>query len=157
MHISFKSTAISLLTIFTLIVVSSNAIAKVKKLLNAKDEGRCEFPIQATSNGKKINGVGTLEFLSKATNKFPVIIIVHTTKGLGYRENTWADYFQDQGYATFVLDYFKPHGTKGKGRNVLRPPEDVWGALSILSTHPRLDMNKVAVIGYSNGGSVTRS
>ena len=55
------------------------------------------------------------------------------------------------------MDYFKPRGTKGKGGNVPRPPEDVWGALSILSTHPRLDMNKVAVIGYSNGGSVTCS
>lgn len=126
-------------------------------MLNAKDEGRYEFPIQATSNGKKINGVGTLEFPSKATNKVPVIIIVHTTKGIGYRENTWADYFQDQGYAKFVFDYFKPHGTKGKERNVLRAPEGVWGALNILSTHPRLDMNKVAAIDYSNGGSVTRN
>jgi len=38
---------------------------------------------------------------------------------------------------------------------VPRPPQDVWAALKILSTHPRLNMDKVAVMGFSNGGSVT--
>ncbi|MBT3237927.1 MAG: hypothetical protein HN360_04075 [Rhodospirillaceae bacterium] len=157
MHSYMRPIVISIISILTVTPFSGDALAKAKKSLTAKDDGRIEFPMQATLKGNKIDGIGTLKFPSKDKGKFPVVILAHGTKGIGYREDSWAGFLQDQGYATFVLDYFKPRGTKGKGKNVPRPPEDVWGAISILSTHPRLDMNKVAVMGFSNGGSVTRS
>lgn len=141
-----------------LLIISGCQTTQVKKEpLTGEDSGRLAFSTTATHQGKPVTGVGSLELPKSSTGKVPLVILAHGTKGVGYRENTWSDYFNEQGYATFILDYFSPRGTDGRGRYVPRPPEDVWGALKYLSTHPRLDMTKVAVMGFSNGGSVTRS
>jgi len=141
-----------------LLIVSGCQTTQVKKEpLTGNDSGRLAFSTTAMHQGKPITGVGSLELPDGSSGKIPLVILAHGTKGVGYRENSWSDYLNQQGYATFKLDYFSPRGTDGSGRYVPRPPEDVWGALKYLSTHPRLDMTKVAVMGFSNGGSVTRS
>jgi len=43
------------------------------------------------------------------------------------------------------------------GKTFLARKKMSWGALKMLSSHPKLDMNNVAVMGFSNGGSVTRN
>lgn len=148
----------AIILVATIITVAGCQTAEVKKTpLTATDSGRFGFPTTALEKGKKVIGVGTLKLPGKSSGKVPLVILAHGTKGVGYREHSWSGFLNDQGYATFILDYFTPRGVDGSGRYVPRPPEDVWGAIKYLSTHPSLDMKKVAVMGFSNGGSVTRS
>ncbi|MBT6094861.1 MAG: hypothetical protein HOH04_08265 [Rhodospirillaceae bacterium] len=150
---------------FTLAIVSIAAFIAVftfqaerkANAFEATDDGAIDFPTSATWEGDKVTGTGELNLPDGANGKVPVVILNHGTRGIGYRENKWSDFLLEKGYATFVLDYFSPRGVSGRGRNIPRPGEDVWGALSVLSAHPGLDMNKVAVMGFSNGGSVTRN
>jgi len=115
-----------------------------------------DFPVQ-TMSGETIEGTGELAIPDGADGKMPLVILVHGTRGVGYREDQWSDYLSEQGFATFKLDYFSPRGVSGRGRNIPRPPEDVWGALKVLAANPQIDASKIAVMGFSNGGSVTRS
>ncbi len=141
--------------IAAVVAVGGCVTTDVKKALKATDTGLISFPMEAYWKDEKINGLGTLALPANVSGKVPVVILAHGTKGVGYRENSWSEYLVKHGYATFALDYFAPRGVDGRGRNVPRPKEDVWGAISILSTHPRLDMDRVAVMGFSNGASVT--
>jgi dienelactone hydrolase len=150
-----KSMGLLLVTVLTVAVCQTVHVNA--EPLTMKDSGSMSFPTTAMMNGKPITGIGKLVLPDNAAGKVPLVILVHGTKGIEYREQTWSEYLTGQGYATFILDYFSPRGSDGRGSNVPRPPEDVWGALKYLSAHPGLDMEKVAVMGFSNGGSVTRS
>lgn len=130
-------------------------VAPPKAQLTAEDSGTITFAISRPHRGQKINGIGTLEFPQQAKTKYPLVVLVHGTAGVGQREQAWADFFQSKGAATFVLDYFRPRGASSSSRHVPRPPEDVLGALKQLSTHPKIDTGNVAIMGFSNGGSVT--
>ena len=114
------------------------------------------FPVEMRS-GESIRGRGDLHLPNGAQGKVPLVILAHGTRGVGYRESSWSDFLLEQGYATFMLDYFSPRGADGRGRDVPRPPEDVWGAIKALAANPQIDATRIAVMGFSNGGSVTRS
>jgi len=85
----------------------------------------------------------------------PLMVLVHGTGGVGYRESTWSSFLHDHGIATFVLDYFAPRNVTPTDREIPQPPQDVWGALKLLATHPRIDTERVAVMGFSNGATIT--
>lgn len=132
------------------IFVGSQAYA-----FEATDDGSIDFPTIAYWKNKEVTGTGELNLPGTLNGKAPLVVLNHGTAGVGYREESWSDFLNEKGYATFVLDYFSPRGLNSRSRNLPRPGEDVWGALSILSTHPGLDMDKVAIMGFSNGGTVT--
>ncbi len=135
----------------------SNPGPVTAETLQADSSGNFEFPTISVWKGEKVTGEGKLHLPSDHSGKVPLVVLAHGTRGVGYREETWSDYLLSKGYATFILDYFSPRGLDGRGRNIPRPSEDVWGAVEFLSTHPDLDMGRVVVMGFSNGGSVTRN
>jgi len=144
-------------SVVTILALTGCQTTEIKTSLVATDKGPIAFPLQDAFWGSREikSGIGTLNLPTSTKGKVPLVVLAHGTAGAGYRESAWSDYLNGLGYGTFILDYFGPRGENGSGRKVPRPKEDVWGALSILSTHPGLDMNKVAVMGFSNGGSVT--
>lgn len=64
------------------------------------------------------------------------------------------------GYATLVVDSFRSRGLGEVCTDALaltgnqRIP-DAYGALKILSTHPKIDRARIALMAFSHGGIVT--
>ncbi len=91
---------------------------------------------------------------------FPGVVLAHGCAGTGHADKAWAPLLRQWDYATFVVDSFRPRGFASICENLrrLRPLQrlpDVYGALSVLSTHPRIDANRIVLMGASHGGLLT--
>jgi dienelactone hydrolase len=107
----------------------------------------------------RVDIVGHL-FLPKGGDKVPAVILQHGSGGI-YRAMTdyWPKQFNAAGIAVFALDTFNPRGVKSTADDqTLVPPSadlaDVFAALKLLATHPRIDAKRIAVMGFSRGGTV---
>eukprot|EP00752_Nemacystus_decipiens_P001126 g1126.t1 len=110
--------------------------------------------------GRKVDPIGTLD-LPEGDGKVPVMLILHGSGGPGYRDSSWSRFFLERGVGTFRIDYFKPRGIS-VGRRFTpsalpAPIQDVQGAIAILKTHPRIDAERLGVIGFSRGGNMALS
>src|SRR5882762_4894369 len=113
---------------------------------------------QAT--GGAVTVKATLGFPEQAKDRYPAVIVVH---GLGgYRdanEGFVAAELRKAGFATLTYDSFAARGTTGAAlqgsAGYLMPGiADAYAALRLLSAEPRIDADRVAVIGFSYGGEV---
>ena len=86
---------------------------------------------------------------------------MHGCSGLPTRSVTvWQPLMLSWGYATFVVDSFGGRGLRGVCANALRLTgahriPDAYGALALLARHPRIDAERVALMGFSHGGIAT--
>lgn len=91
---------------------------------------------------------------------FPAVILAHGCAGNGYADKTWAPALRQWGYATFIVDSFRGRGLSTICDDVSRlyPIQrvpDVYGALRILATHPKVVPDRIALMGFSHGGILT--
>lgn len=102
-------------------------------------------------------------FLPKDDNKekLPALILMHGSGGI-YRAMTdyWPKQFNAAGIAVFSLDSFGPRGVKSTAEDQSQVPfaadiADVFAALKLLATHPRIDPKRIAIMGFSRGGLTT--
>lgn len=110
---------------------------------------------------KSITLTGELRFPDGA-GPFPAVIFAHGCAGNGYGEATWAPRLRQLGYATFVVDSLGARRIGSLCENVARlfPIQrvpDVYGALRLLATHPKIAADRIALMGFSHGGIVTLS
>lgn len=101
---------------------------------------------------------GELRFpANPAPGKIPAVVLMHSSAGVGESVYAWAQFFNDMGLASFVVDSFKPRGIQRsvEDQNVLAfaaSAMDSLKALELLATHPAIDVHRIAVIGFSRGG-----
>lgn len=107
--------------------------------------------------------VGHLDLPPGASDgsRVPAVVFMHGSGGLfdamrGY----WPRFFNGQGYAMLALDTFSPRGVRSTAQDQsLVPPAadvaDVYAALRLLASHPRIDPDRIALIGTSRGGTAT--
>ena len=128
-----------------------------KTTLTAADEGTFSFPgIDNYWKGKTSNLSGALDFpATSGDGKVPLVVLLHGSAGPGYRSASWGSYFREHGYASFRLDYYTLRGLTQGGRGGPKTAADVYSALRVLKTHPRIDTSKIAVMGFSRGGTIT--
>ncbi|MBO6949909.1 MAG: dienelactone hydrolase family protein [Rhodospirillales bacterium] len=84
---------------------------------------------------------------------FPAMVLMHGTGGRGYRQNSWAEFFAENGIASINVDYFTGRGYDKRGS----PPGDYYDvadAMKLIATHPKVDKNRIGVMGWSNGAEV---
>jgi dienelactone hydrolase len=91
---------------------------------------------------------------------FPAVILAHGCNGNRNIERAWGPVLRNWGYATFVIDSFQPRGltevcTQGGVLVPLQRVPDAYGALRVLAVHPRIDPRRIALMGFSHGGSLT--
>jgi dienelactone hydrolase len=96
--------------------------------------------------------------LPSATGKVPAVILVHGSGGIGMNVDNWARELNGMGIATFILDGFT-------GRKIVETVSDqsrlgrlamiidAYRALELLSRHPRIDPSRIAIMGFSRGGT----
>jgi dienelactone hydrolase len=107
-------------------------------------------------NGKPVTLAGELRLPKPGTDKLPAIILVHGSGGLSASPDAWAREFNAIGVAAFILDSFAGRGIVSTVNdqsqlNSLAMMVDAYRALAILAEHPRIDRDRIAVIGFSKG------
>lgn len=108
-------------------------------------------------DGKPATLAGELRLPRAGTERFPLVIILHGSGGIGGNILDWEQEFLSMGVATFVIDSFSGRGIVSTindqsqlGRLV--QTEDAYKALALLANHPRIDPARVMLMGLSKGG-----
>jgi dienelactone hydrolase len=100
----------------------------------------------------------SLEFPSEKKERYATVVIVHTIGGYVPANEEWfAAALRKAGFATLTYDSFTPRkfGNVAHGNNRAVNSvsiADAFAALKLLAAHPKIDPNKIAVIGFSLGG-----
>lgn len=107
-------------------------------------------------NGKPAVLAGELRIPKPGSERLPAVILVHGSGGLGASADRWAQELNGIGVAVFILDSFTGRGITStindqSQLNSLAMMVDAYRALALLAEHPRIDPNRIAVMGFSKG------
>lgn len=136
-----------LIPLLLIAVLSGCAVGQKVTDLFKGQSGWLSYP----SSAEKIALSGELRFPNESVSKVPAIVIAHGSGGLDERSERWAKFLRDQGIATFKIDYFGPRGVSPNSATQPVPTNDTIDALNLLSSHPRIDSSRIAIIGFSRG------
>lgn len=95
--------------------------------------------------------------VAQGNGKLPVVVLMHGSSGVGATTEAWVHAFNAMGISTFVID-----GFTGRGLTVVGPNQallgrlnlivDIYRSLEILAKHPRVDPDRIVLMGFSRGG-----
>jgi dienelactone hydrolase len=150
-----------------MLLASSLALAET---LDKTSIGRIEFlsytpksmfdlARERRQNWTEIKIWGDLSFPPGMQDKVPAIVLSHGSAGVERSMAQWVEALNDIGVATFVVDSFGPRGVKrtAEDQSMVSPAAnlmDAFQALNLLATHPRIDKDRIGVMGFSRGGEV---
>jgi len=89
---------------------------------------------------------------------FPAVVQLHGCAGLEAQSYRWARWLADHGYVALVVDSFGPRHTKVDCRSGPDEPpitarfDDAFGALRYLQSQSYVRRDRIAAIGWSQGG-----
>jgi dienelactone hydrolase len=121
----------------------------------------------ATTSNVKVKTVGTgysggatpsevpAKFSLPQGELLPAVVIVHGSAGPDSRGIFHTEYLVANGFAVLELDMWAARGISAfnqRPRTTLDTMPDVWGAWSYLSAHPKINKDKIAIMGFSWGG-----
>ncbi len=108
-------------------------------------------------DGKPVTIAGELRLPRPGTERLPAVVLLHGSGGVSRNILDWEQDLLAMGVATFVLDSFTGRGIVNTnfdqsqlGR--LAMIVDVYRALAVLAKHPRIDPNRIVLMGFSRGG-----
>ena len=110
----------------------------------------------AGKDGKAVTVAGQLR-VAQGTGKLPVVILMHGSGGMGAQLDTWSRLFNAMGVSTFAIDGFTGRGLTSVNTNQAELGRlnfilDIYGALGVLAKHPRVDPQRIVLMGFSRGG-----
>ena len=163
-----KSLMVVLVIVFSVTLANAGFGDKTETIkFITKDLGDFPDVLDGIENGKDIEIYGkfTIPKAAPKEGKIPCMIYVHGsgggfTKSAIGRIDPWLEMFHKMGIATFKLDCFKARGVKSTAGNQLSVTTaemgvDAFRALDVMANHPRIDKNRIGIIGESKGGGVT--
>ncbi len=112
--------------------------------------------LSGDDSGKPVTVVGQLN-LAQGTGRMPVVVLMHGSGGVGANLAPWTRTFNAMGISTFVIDGFTGRGITATSTNQaqlgrLNLIMDIYHALDVLAKHPRVDPDRVVLMGFSRGG-----
>lgn len=107
-------------------------------------------------NGRPVTVTGELS-IPPGSGKLPTVILMHGSGGMGANVAYWKRQFNAMGIATFAIDGMTGRGLIGVGSNQtvlgrLNFIIDIYNSLDILAKHPRVDAERIVLMGFSRGG-----
>ncbi len=111
------------------------------------------------TGGTPVTISGDLILPEGRSGLLPAAILLHGSDGLSDHQYRYAESLAEWGLAVFVLDSFEPRGVKSTigDQDAVSPYSmltDAYTALALLATHPGIDPERIALIGWSKGGLV---
>jgi dienelactone hydrolase len=106
--------------------------------------------------GKPTVIAGSLR-IAQGTGRLPIVIYIAGSGGFSANVDVWNRQFAEMGISTFELDTFAGRGIFNTifdqsqlGR--LNAILDLYRSIAVLKAHPRVDPDRIAVMGFSRGG-----
>lgn len=94
-------------------------------------------------------------FKPEGTGPFPAVVLLHGCGGLGSRYSNIAGQLTAKGYIVLAVDSFATRGIVQACDNTMPDRRaDALGALVFLSKLPNVAADRIAIVGYSQGGIV---
>lgn len=115
------------------------------------------FPVQAL-DGTALH-IGARLQVPVSERQVPAVVIAHGSNGIDSRGQLHALDLNRAGMATLELDMWGARGlaggSEGRPKAAWENLPDVFGAFALLAAHPRVDPQRIGVLGFSWGGVVT--
>jgi dienelactone hydrolase len=101
---------------------------------------------------------GELTLPSNCAAPFPAVVLLHGSLGLSQIQTDYARILRQNCYATFAVDSFTGRGVHSTVENQIAVTTesmvvDAYAALVLLQSHPLIDPKRIAVAGWSKGGT----
>ncbi|MGZ5874558.1 MAG: dienelactone hydrolase family protein [Bradyrhizobium sp.] len=112
--------------------------------------------LSGDDNGKPVIVAGEFR-IAQGSGRLPVVVLMHGSSGVGANIEPWVRQFNSMGISTFVIDGFTGRGLTAVGTNQallgrLNLIVDIYRALDIAARHPRVDPDRIVLMGFSRGG-----
>jgi len=112
--------------------------------------------LRGDAYGKPTTIAGVLR-VAQGAGHLPLVIFAAGSGGFAPNTDAWDRQFEEMGISTFAMDSFAGRGIVSTvvdqsqlGR--LNMILDLYRSLAVLAAHPRVDPNRIAVMGFSRGG-----
>ncbi len=115
--------------------------------------------LKGDAYGRPTTIAGVLR-VAQGAGRLPVVVLVPGSGGIGASADVWDRQFEAMGISTFALDSFAGRGivstsTDQSQLGRLNMILDLYRSLAVLAAHPRVDPNRIAVMGFSRGAQAT--
>jgi dienelactone hydrolase len=115
--------------------------------------------LKGDAYGRPTTIAGVLR-VAQGSGHLPLVILVLGSGGFNVNADVWDRQFELMGISTFEMDSFAGRGIVSTvvdqsqlGR--LNMILDLYRSLTVLAAHPRVDPNRIAVMGFSRGAQAT--
>jgi dienelactone hydrolase len=108
------------------------------------------------ANDKPVTVAGEFR-IAQGSGRLPVVVMMHGSGGVSGVSEAWVHTFNAMGISTFVIDGFSGRGLTSTSTNQAQLGRlnfivDIFHALEILAKHPRVDPDRIVLMGFSRGG-----
>jgi uncharacterized protein len=100
--------------------------------------------------GAKISG--ELRVPGSAHARLPAVLILHGSDGVDGRGMSYAEVLNQAGIATLEIEMWRAADGGGRPPSTRLTMPHAYGSLLYLSKHPRIDADRIGVMGFSWGG-----
>src|SRR6266404_4550079 len=115
--------------------------------------------LNGDTGGKPVAITGQLR-IAQGSGRLPVVVLQHGSGGYNANIDVWSRELNELGISTFALDSFTGRGLTEVNSNQallgrLNFIVDLYRALEVLASHPRVDPRRIVLMGFSRGGQAT--
>ncbi len=114
--------------------------------------------LQGPEHPLTISGQLRVPTSQPSTGRLPAAVVLHGSAGIDSRGAWYVEALNDAGIATLEIDMWSARGLAGGINRPALPTltvPDAFSALHYLAAHPRIDPQRIGVIGFSWGGVVS--
>jgi len=115
-----------------------------------------QFLAGDTNGSQPVAVAGELK-IAQGIGRLPAVVLMHGSGGISPTMEAWTRQLNSLGISTFVIDGFSGRGLTSVNQDQAKLGRlnfvlDLYGALDILAKHPRVDPERIVLMGFSRGG-----